>query len=405
MATQTLTPTQTPTQTPSDLDGDGFTVVDGDCDDDDAAVHPDADEVCDDIDNDCDDTVDEDDAVDASTWYRDLDGDAYGDADHSQVQCDAPELYIPISGDCDDDDPEVHPGEYDACDGIDNDCDGVVDGLDELIGTEALCAAESCQDLLDQYSEAETGVYWIDPDGDDAFETLCEMDTDGGGWTLIMTLVDDERLLSNDVASNMWQYTGENRWADTSTFGDLYTSTTAQIGDYKNRAYWSLSASNVLMAHTPNGTEIEDTIDVARYVYHSDTDFLESHGGSLYSLYNDYYPLLTLGSGTPTTGLAVDVVYAKGTATELWEEQYPNNQSESHPGQVTFSGRNSEGYPFAMCPVDYYADNREHGCVGGNGTTGGRGAGGWGNLREWHYGHEWGQSTYMMTATWMVFVR
>ena len=52
-----------------------------------------------------------------------------------------------------------------------------------------------------------------------------------------------------------------------------------QTGDYKNRAYWSLSASDVLMAHTPNGTDIEDTIDDARYVYHSYSGFLEPLGG------------------------------------------------------------------------------------------------------------------------------
>ena len=30
-------------------------------------------------------------------------------------------------GDCDDDNPLFHPGVTEACDGLDNDCDGVVD--------------------------------------------------------------------------------------------------------------------------------------------------------------------------------------------------------------------------------------------------------------------------------------
>ena len=43
-----------------DCDGDGFTVAQGDCDDELDTVNPDAEEVCDDgIDNNCDDVIDE----------------------------------------------------------------------------------------------------------------------------------------------------------------------------------------------------------------------------------------------------------------------------------------------------------------------------------------------------------
>ena len=64
---------------------DGYVANDDDCDDDDGAINPDADEVCDNEDNDCDGTVDEDDAVDATTWYEDGDGDGYGDPQVSQT--------------------------------------------------------------------------------------------------------------------------------------------------------------------------------------------------------------------------------------------------------------------------------------------------------------------------------
>jgi hypothetical protein len=63
-----------------DGDGDGFTLSAGDCNDDDAAIHPDADEICDSVDNNCDGEIDEDAAVDAATFYADSDSDSYGDA-------------------------------------------------------------------------------------------------------------------------------------------------------------------------------------------------------------------------------------------------------------------------------------------------------------------------------------
>ena len=54
------------------------TTDDGDCDDEDEDVNPGADEYCDEIDNDCDDEIDESDALDAYIWFSDADGDGYG---------------------------------------------------------------------------------------------------------------------------------------------------------------------------------------------------------------------------------------------------------------------------------------------------------------------------------------
>jgi len=105
---------------------------DGDCDDDDAAVNPDADELCNGIDDDCDGTVDEDDALDAGTWYADADGDGYGDIDAAVLACDAPLGYVDDATDCDDGDAAQHPGANELCNGEDDDCDGTVDEDDAV---------------------------------------------------------------------------------------------------------------------------------------------------------------------------------------------------------------------------------------------------------------------------------
>ena len=95
----------------------GFAVDSGDCDDGDALIHPDADEYCDGVDNNCDSSIDGPDALDPATWYRDVDGDGAGiDGDTVQA-CDEPVGYAAVSGDCDDSDPEIgadlpwHPDE------------------------------------------------------------------------------------------------------------------------------------------------------------------------------------------------------------------------------------------------------------------------------------------------------
>jgi hypothetical protein len=105
----------------------GHSADDTDCDDGDSAVHPDADELCDTIDNDCDDEVDEDDAVDAPTWYADDDGDGFGDAEHPRVACDALSTEADNDQDCDDLDAAINPDADEICDEIDNDCDDEVD--------------------------------------------------------------------------------------------------------------------------------------------------------------------------------------------------------------------------------------------------------------------------------------
>ncbi len=113
-----------------DADGDGYG-SDEDCDDNDAAVHPDATEVCDDVDNDCDGEVDEE---GTRTWYLDLDGDGYGKTEDAYESCSQPSdgaAWVLESDDCDDSDAAVHPGALEACNNLDDNCDGYVDNAAE----------------------------------------------------------------------------------------------------------------------------------------------------------------------------------------------------------------------------------------------------------------------------------
>lgn len=103
---------------------DGWVQVGRDCDDGEAAAFPGAVEICDGIDNDCDGSTDED---TGETWFVDVDGDGYGDSDGSTVACTQPSGHAAIDGDCDDMDFDVFPGAPEYCNGIDDDCDGVLD--------------------------------------------------------------------------------------------------------------------------------------------------------------------------------------------------------------------------------------------------------------------------------------
>jgi hypothetical protein len=102
----------------------GYVATAGDCNDNDAAVHPGATEMCNGIDDDCDGQVDE--GV-QQTFYQDADGDGYGNAAATSEACQAPAGYVSNRSDCDDSNPAVHPGATEVCNGIDDNCDGQID--------------------------------------------------------------------------------------------------------------------------------------------------------------------------------------------------------------------------------------------------------------------------------------
>ncbi|MCB9797351.1 MAG: hypothetical protein H6741_32070 [Alphaproteobacteria bacterium] len=166
---------------PVDADGDGFDASE-DCDDGDAAINPDSVELCDDVDNDCDDQVDE---GALSTFYADADGDGYGDDGSAVEACGPEDGFVEVGGDCDDSDPAYNPSASEAdcadpndynCDGsvgyADNDGDGFAacedcDDADAAVNPDAEEACNEVDDDCDSHTdEGVTTTYWADTDGD-----------------------------------------------------------------------------------------------------------------------------------------------------------------------------------------------------------------------------------------------
>ena len=169
--------------TPCGPDGQTGT-VDDDCDDDDALRSPNHPEVCGGVDENCSGEDDE---------GFDLDGDGVttcGDDGEPGTADD----------DCDDSDPDIRPGIWDDCDGVDTNCNGTLDEdgppncVDEDLDGDGFAPPEDC----DESSAA------INPDAVEACngrDDDCDggvdegFDVDGDGWRTCVGDCDD-----NDAA-------------------------------------------------------------------------------------------------------------------------------------------------------------------------------------------------------------
>ena len=144
----------------------GFVDNDNDCDDTTAAVGPNATEVCNELDDDCDGTTDEDDAADAATWYEDADSDTYGDPDSTTVSCEADAGWVGNDDDCDDSDADLNP---DTVWYVDSDGDGYG-------GDITVASCEQPSNFVDDSSDCDDGDADLNPD------TVWYADTDSDGY-------------------------------------------------------------------------------------------------------------------------------------------------------------------------------------------------------------------------------
>ena len=164
--------------------GPGSAVRDGDCDDDARTVHPEANEACNGIDDDCDRLADAQDPglVDGIPLWADADGDGWGGTDLVTVCSAGAEGAALQDGDCDDGDPGVHPDAQEGCEGVDRNCDGRASTEG---GSAAECPGATCATIRSALGGvADDGPYWLALPSGTVAEVWCDMTTAGGGWTL-----------------------------------------------------------------------------------------------------------------------------------------------------------------------------------------------------------------------------
>ncbi len=302
----------------TDNDGDGYAVAEGDCDDNDASLHPGAEEICgDNIDQDCD-GFDKKCAVNV-----DADGDGYSPPDdlddndgtihpNAEEICDGKDNdqdslidedcptctdadgdgYFAESGcgtavDCNDHDPNIHPNYVipDCGDGIDNDCDGLVD--------------EDCTD------NGDTG------NDDD--------DVNGGGGNGVNTPPEAPLLLSPDgsitVSLTPRLELQENAFRDID--GDAHVKTRWLIG----RDEWDES---LIVVDEITDTQLTAWQVPSVCILEKDTLYYwraRVHDGQAWSPVSDYLTFMTDSNGVEfENGIGLESVIEPGETVKLGNE-------------------------------------------------------------------------------------
>jgi|GEM_PF-4059841 len=184
-------------QTPDDdLDQDGF-VLSVDCNDNNPDINPGAQELCNNIDDNCNNIIDE--GLVFETYYIDDDGDGFGNPNQTISDCTQPQGTSTNDQDCDDSNPNINPNATDIPDNsIDEDCNGedsteIVDNDGDGFGTDVDCDDNNPEIYPGQTEEPYNGL------DDDCDLSTLDDDLDEDGFVLAEDCDDNNPDINPDA--------------------------------------------------------------------------------------------------------------------------------------------------------------------------------------------------------------
>ncbi|TRY81336.1 hypothetical protein DNTS_029762 [Danionella cerebrum] len=233
--------------------------------------------------------------------------------------------------------------------------------------------AQSCLEIKEKHGATQDGIYILTTESGSYYQTFCDMTTAGGGWTLVAS-VHENNINGKCSVGDRWSSQqgndqslpeGDGSWANTATFGTAEGSTS---DDYKNAGYYAISALDVSVWHVPNNELLHNWSSSAVLRYHTESKFLQEHGGNLYHLFKRYPVRFGAGECLSNMGPNSPVVYDTGDKDSTKNFYAPSVRHAFESGFITFRVFNSDKGAMAMCsgvkPVEC---NPHHFCVGGGG--------------------------------------
>ncbi|XP_075140259.1 intelectin-1-like [Leptodactylus fuscus] len=232
----------------------------------------------------------------------------------------------------------------------------------------------SCKEIRQSDNNAKDGIYTLTTEHGVSYQTFCDMTTNGGGWTLVASIHENNingkcttgDRWSSQQGNNQNNPEGDGNWANYATFG---LADGATSDDYKSRGYYDISAANVGLWHVPNKTPLHLWKNKALLRYRTQDGFLTTNGGNLFHLYKKYPVIYNTGSCPTNNGPAVSVVYDHGSAEKMFSLYSSHAKNSVTAGFIQFRVFNNEKAAVALCAGIKVNNqcNTEHVCIGGGG--------------------------------------
>ncbi|XP_018418345.1 PREDICTED: intelectin-1a-like [Nanorana parkeri] len=232
----------------------------------------------------------------------------------------------------------------------------------------------SCKVIKNLHTHAKDGIYTLTTEEGETYQTFCDMSTNGGGWTLVASVHENNMngkctpgdRWSSQQGNNPNNPAGEGNWANYATFG-LPSGATSD--DYKNPGYYDITAKDLGLWHVPNNTPLSVWRDSSLLRYRTDNSFFTQEGGNLFQLYK-VYPLGLATCPRHWEGVPIFLHYlyefCKIMNTKLMHLSLATGEFTA--GYVQFRAINTERAPLALCAgVKVTGCNGEHHCIGGGG--------------------------------------
>ncbi|KAM4014333.1 intelectin-1-like [Anomaloglossus baeobatrachus] len=234
----------------------------------------------------------------------------------------------------------------------------------------------SCKEIRNSKNDIQDGIYTLTTKTGMTYQTFCDMTTNGGGWTLVASIHENnihgkctwgDRWTSQQ-GNNANNPKGDGNWDNYATFG---TPEGATSDDYKNSGYYDIFTKDVSVWHVPNDTPLELWKSSSLQRYRTDSGFMEHEGGNLFHLYKKYPVTFKAGTCLTHNGPAVPIVYDYGYAERTAKFYSPNGRAQFIAGFIQFRAINNEGAALALCPgMKVTGCDAEQHCIGGGGYVG-----------------------------------